>query len=805
MSTTPATTPSDDKQEKRLDESLGNVKIQSFHMKCCLDRGKLMEALKHASNMITELRTNQLSPKSYYELYMAVCDQLRHMEMYLLDEFNRGRKLADLYELVQYAGNIIPRLYLLITVGLVYMKTTPGSRRDILKDLVEMCRGVQHPLRGLFLRNYLLQSCRNILPDVTVEEIAGDGDGKEEHSGTIEDSIEFILLNFAEMNKLWVRMQHQGHTRDKDRREKERLELRLLVGTNLVRLSQLESIDIERYKNVVLPGILEQVVSCRDGIAQEYLMECLIQVFPDEFHLTTLQPFLHSCAKLVPSVNVKNIIIALIDRLALSKDIDLPDDLFDIFSSQISNIIQSRPDMILEDIISMEGSLINFTIKKINAESKREESIDSVLQSTLNVIKEKCNKARIQYRTNIGKELLKFLKLPITHGTQDGQTSGIAPIKMSLKLKVFKNLLKDVTDLELQKQITLSLLNSALDSGIEDKIIEENRLTLEEIEIFLSELCEPLVKGAAPEELDGMLDEDFVDEQLLLSRFIHYLLSPICVAEDDLDFKYLIISSCKKILAPGGAKRVRFTFPALVFESLDLALKYSKRGSEEDAKWDKKCTKIYQFVNQTISALNESNCPDICLRLYLQAALNASKVGLKTCETLADEFVTKAVSIYEEEICETKERFSSLILIIGAIKEIDFKSAELKQPFASQMPLLASKLIQKPNQVRAILSSSLLFCDDSTISPEAIKCIKKCVKIASSMMDNDLKLQLYIEILAHITLLVSQENQELLEQMKDLNEKILEQKNEVILSESLEKQYNATLNFLQSQNISLDK
>ena len=147
MPLTPATSPSDDKQEKRLDESLGNVKIQSFHMKCCLDKGKLMEALKHASNMITELRTNQLSPKSYYELYMAVCDQLRHLEMYLLDEFNRGRKLADLYELVQYAGNIIPRLYLLITVGLVYMKTTPGSRRDILKDLVEMCRGVQHPLR----------------------------------------------------------------------------------------------------------------------------------------------------------------------------------------------------------------------------------------------------------------------------------------------------------------------------------------------------------------------------------------------------------------------------------------------------------------------------------------------------------------------------------------------------------------------------------------------------------------------------------------------------------------------------------
>lgn len=68
--------------------------------------------------------------------------------------------------------------------------------------------------------------------------------------GTVKDSVDFILLNFAEMNKLWVRMQHQGHSRDKEKRERERQELRLLVGTNLVRLSQLECVDMERYKKV---------------------------------------------------------------------------------------------------------------------------------------------------------------------------------------------------------------------------------------------------------------------------------------------------------------------------------------------------------------------------------------------------------------------------------------------------------------------------------------------------------------------------------------------------------------------------
>lgn len=111
---------------------------------------------------------------------------------------------------------------------------------------------MQHPLRGLFLRNYLLQCTRNVLPD------SPDQDG-ECPEGTVKDSIDFVLMNFAEMNKLWVRMQHQGHSRERQNREREREELRILVGTNLVRLSQLESVTLEKYQKLVLPGILEQV------------------------------------------------------------------------------------------------------------------------------------------------------------------------------------------------------------------------------------------------------------------------------------------------------------------------------------------------------------------------------------------------------------------------------------------------------------------------------------------------------------------------------------------------------------------
>lgn len=59
---------SPERQEKLLADALAIVKEQAFEMKLNLDKGKLMDALKQASIMLSELRTSLLSPKSYYEL-----------------------------------------------------------------------------------------------------------------------------------------------------------------------------------------------------------------------------------------------------------------------------------------------------------------------------------------------------------------------------------------------------------------------------------------------------------------------------------------------------------------------------------------------------------------------------------------------------------------------------------------------------------------------------------------------------------------------------------------------------------------
>lgn len=234
---------------------------------------------------------------------MSIFDALRYLSVHLREN-HPVNHLADLYELVQYAGNIIPRLYLMVTVGTAYMSIEDAPVKELMKDMMDMSRGVQHPIRGLFLRYYLSGQARDFLPQ-------GEGDGPE---GNLSDSINFILTNFVEMNKLWVRLQHQGHSREREARLRERKELQLLVGSNIVRLSQL--VDLEAYKTSILGPLLEQVVQCRDVLAQEYLLEVITQVFPDEFHLHTLDQFLGAVSRLNPHVNVKAIVIGLMDRLS---------------------------------------------------------------------------------------------------------------------------------------------------------------------------------------------------------------------------------------------------------------------------------------------------------------------------------------------------------------------------------------------------------------------------------------------------------------------------------------------------------
>ncbi|CAN0267688.1 unnamed protein product, partial [Ectocarpus sp. 12 AP-2014] len=538
-------------QQRALAEGNKRVMQEAFLMKRATDASDTKSAFTHAGNMLKELKTTQLSPRNYYELYMKVLDELRHLEDFFTSQNRQARQpMVGLYEQAQACTMVLPRLYLLNTVGACYILSQEAPARDILKDLLEMTKGVQHPMRGLFLRNYFSHVTRDKLPDA--------GSPYEGDGGSVDDSVEFVLENFVEANKLWVRMHGQkGPSKDKKRRERERKDLRLLVGTNLVRLSQLEGVDGAKYKTDILPPILEQVVGCKDTIAQSYLMDCVIQVFPDEFHLASLEAFLDGVCRLKEKVRVRPVLESLMERIgnyveehpdALPKDVDA----FRLLNDCVTRLVSERPKLELSEIILMQVALLQFASQ--------------------------CYPGRLEYINHCigvcGRAMVSRGFEPLTGGRPARRDLPLECIEALLRLLSIplKSLglgvlsLAEYIDLlhflpwESQKQVSLELLRSVLskESALSD---------LDCVDRLLGMIA-PILKDPPNGERgdgDAAMQAAQEEERRLVARVVHLM------RNEDTDCYFRMLVVARRHLGQGSPSQVQYTLVPLVFRALGLA------------------------------------------------------------------------------------------------------------------------------------------------------------------------------------------------------------------------------------------
>nr|GMD58191.1 vacuolar protein sorting-associated protein 35A-like [Ipomoea batatas] len=689
-------------EEKWLAAGITGLQQNAFYMHRALDSNNLKDALKYSAQMLSELRTSKLSPHKYYELYMRAFDELRKLEIFFREETTRGCSIVELYELVQHAGNILPRLYLLCTVGSVYIKSKEAPAKDILKDLVEMCRGIQHPLRGLFLRSYLSQVSRDKLPDLG-SEYEGDAD-------TVMDAVEFVLQNFTEMNKLWVRMQHQGPARDKEKREKERSELRDLVGKNLHVLGQIEGVDLDMYKEIVLPRVLEQVVNCKDELAQCYLMDCIIQVFPDEYHLQTLETLLGACPQLQPLVDIKTVLSGLMERLsnyAASSAEVLPEffrvEAFAKLNNAIGKVIEAQDDMPIAAVMTLYASLLTFTL---HVHPDRLDYVDQILGACE---KKLSGKGKLK-DTKATKQIVALLSAPLEK---------YKDIDTALKLSNYPcvmEYLDDATNKEMANIIVQNIMKNKTCIS-----------TAEKVEALFG-LMKGLIRDLDETLHDELDEEDFQEEQNSVARLIQML------HNDDPEKMLEIICTVKKHILTGGPKRIPFTVPPLVFNALKLVRQLQSQddnGADEEVSATPK--KIFQMLNQTIEVLSNVPAAELALRLYLQCAEAANDCDL---EPVAYEFFTQAYILYEEEISDSRAQVTAIHLIIGTLQRMHVFGVENRDALTHKATGYSAKLLKKPDQCRAVYACSHLFWvedqDNIKDGERVLLCLKRALRIANA-------------------------------------------------------------------------
>ncbi|KAG4418588.1 hypothetical protein IFR04_008299 [Cadophora malorum] len=762
-----ASPPAVEDQARLLEDALTVVRQQTHLMRKCLETpGKLMDALKCSSTLVSELRTSSLGPKQYYELYMAVFDALRHLSSYLKDS-HPVNHLADLYELVQYAGNIIPRLYLMITVGTVYMSIEDAPVKEIMKDMMEMSRGVQHPIRGLFLRYYLSGQARDNLP-------MGNGDGPE---GNLQDSISFTLTNFVEMNKLWVRLQHQGHSRERELRTQERKELQLLVGNNLVRLSQL--VDLETYKNVILQPLLEQVVQCRDVLAQEYLLEVITQVFPDEFHLHTLDQFLAAVSRLNPHVNVKVIVIALMDRLssyaARESEAHPKEDREKLEQEAITKLLEKvrlsqekKPEPPAAEAngeqppaetngseapkpAETEEAATKEEPKEAEAEAEPVNGADGVVEEkksrgipeniklyeiffeqVMNLVN--AQHLPIQDTTallvslanlalNIYPERLDYVDQVLDYANQkvkqhansadlhhtESQTNLLnlllAPMKSYVSLFTALSLPQYIPLLHSQTYPTRRALAGELARNLLKNLIKIS--TLPQLEGAL-EILKVLIKEGTqqPAGYPGVQQRKAIetDETVEEQGWLARIVH--LIQSDDNDTQYKLLQMTRKAYAEGN-ERVKFTTPALITSAMKLARRYKAREHYDD-NWESQSSALYKFMHSSLSTLytRVPSSAELCLRLFVTCGQIADQTG---AEEVSYEFFAQAFTIYEEAISDSRAQFQAVCIIAGALHELRNFGRENYDTLITKCALHGSKLLKKPDQCRAVYLASHLW------------------------------------------------------------------------------------------------
>lgn len=689
-------------EEKWLAEGIAGIQHNAFYLHRALDSNNLREALKYSAQLLSELRTSRLSPHKYYELYMRVFDELRRLEMFFKDEDRHGCPVVDLYELVQHAGNILPRLYLLCTVGSVYIKSKEAPAKDVLKDLVEMCHAVQHPIRGLFLRSYLAQISRDKLPDIA-SEYEGEGD-------TFMDAVEFVLQNFAEMNKLWVRMQHQGPVREKEKLDKERNELRDLVGKNLHVLSQIEGVDLEIYRDTVLPRVLEQVVNCKDELAQYYLMDCIIQVFPDEYHLQTLETLLGACPQLQSAVDIKTVLSGLMERLsnyAASSPEVLPEFLqveaFTKLSNAIGKVIEAQVNMPVVGAITLYVSLLTFTL---HVHPDRLDYVDQVLGAC---VKKLSGKAKLE-DSRVTKQVVALLSAPL-----EKYDDVVTALTLSNYPRVMDHL-DAATNKVMAMVIIQSIMRNSTSVSTSDKVE------------VLFELIKGLIKDMDGTSTDDLDEEDFKEEQNSVARLVHMLYN------DDPEEMLKIINTVWKHIMAGGPKRLPFTVPPLVFSALKLVRKLlGQDGDVAGEEVPATPKKIFQLLNQIIEALSVVPSPELALRLYLQCAEASNDCDL---EPVAYEFFTQAFVLYEEEVADSKAQVTAIHLIIGTLQRMNVFGVENRDTLTHKATGYSAKLLKKPDQCRAVYACSHLFWVDDQDGikdgERVLLCLKRSLRIANA-------------------------------------------------------------------------
>lgn len=269
----------EDELEAQFNASNARAIENAYSMRKFLDTQNLGNAIGSAIEMLSVLRHTKMRIPQYLsiskqllKLGQHVTVNLKFLEKAFLEESKKGRSMSSLYSLVQQTSQVLPRLYLLISL---FIDSREVSFEGLIEDFAIMLKGVQHPLKALVMRSLLLKKLK-------------ERNYERENNEVTEAAVQFYTDNLECMAKLWSRLQYTGYSPA----ETPRL---MSAVTENIRLISTFPLHISFYQETVLPLLLGQVKKLRDKGIKKELVGSVISSFPEIYHLYTLTQLLDLC------------------------------------------------------------------------------------------------------------------------------------------------------------------------------------------------------------------------------------------------------------------------------------------------------------------------------------------------------------------------------------------------------------------------------------------------------------------------------------------------------------------------------
>ena len=514
-----------------------------------------------------------------------------------------------------------------------------------------------------------------------------------------------------------------------------------------------------------------------------------------------MEPFLEACTKLDDKVEVKNVLITLMERIVNWKKEGntIPDDIpaFKMLNENVAEVIQAKSAMEVNDILELQCALQSFASSCYPDTCKT--YVDHILGFSAQVLERVVGSTGEEDDTSSAGERLpeESVRLVVQLLTTPQQVLGLDVLELEHYGKLLEQL-----EFVPRKKVAMKLLSSIVDKN---SILDTPNM-VESLFKFVSPLMKDQKDTIPFEDLSENDRSVFATEQRLVGRLISL------VRNDDDAQLFQIYTVARKHFGKGGMNRIRYTLVPLVFGYIGLAgrlkksgekkttekskkkkkKKKKKKANEDDEKGDlldggedeededsdaedpeaaaaeaeaaaaqksmakkaaKAAKKVFQFIHEILTVLaGVDEYQNIALHMFLEAAKAADSFGF---EPIAYEFITKAFALYEDT-ADSKMRLRALQQVIGTLQGCINFTDENYDTLIQNTTKYAAKLLKKADQCALVCQCTHLFWTGKGANGEAprcskddmvLSCLKRSLKIADAVLDTVVNATLFVDIL----------------------------------------------------------